>query len=341
MLLLAVSTQPPSAEAATAISCPPGGCPLYLPLINKPGVQLKIGLSADSAGINDNGFNQQAWQAVLDAKANLGATGTYLVGNSNSGYAANINTFISQGYNLIVTVGFLQTDATKAAALAHPTQKFTIVDVAYSPALPNVISQVYAIEQSSFLCGYLAAGMTKSGKVGAYGGMNIPQVTQFIHGFTQGITYYNTQKSASVAFLDGGFTNDFNNQTLGYTYANNLINQGADVIFPVAGITGQGGAQAALDRGKWVIGVDTDWVLTLPAYNTVTLTSSIKNIRASTYAVINLAYQNSFVGGTYTGTLANQGVSLGTISDKVPAELVTEINQVKTAIILGSITVYP
>jgi basic membrane protein A len=226
--------------------------------------------------------------------------------------------------------------------LAHPTQKFTIVDVAYSPALPNVISQVYAIEQSSFLCGYLAAGMTKTGKVGAYGGMNIPQVTQFIHGFTQGIIYYNIHKGGSVSFVDGGFTDDFNNQALGYTYANNLINQGADVIFPVAGVTGLGSAQAVKDHpGKWVIGVDTDWAVSQPTYSSVTLTSSMKNIRASTYAVINLAYQNSFVGGTYTGTLANQGVSLGTISDQVPAELVTEVNQVKTAIILGTITVNP
>ena len=346
--VFAVSSQSVLHVNSSPSACPPD-CSVYLPLAKKPGALLKIGLVTDTGGINDGGFNQSAWQGVLDAEADLGSTGDYLESTSQSDFATHINTFINQGYDLIITVAFTMGNATSTAALANPTQKFTIVDFTYDPTLPNVLSQTFASEQAAFLSGYLAAGMTATGKVATFGGMNIPTVTQFMDGYHQGVTYYNLENDTSVEVLgwdpvteEGEFTNDFNNPPAGNAMAVKLLGEGADIIFPVAGPTGLGAAQAVQwDGDSWVIGVDNDWTVTAPEYASVVLTSAMKNVRATTYGVIYEAYQYNFAGGNYLGTLANDGVGLGTIAASVPGELLTELEEVKADIIAGTIVVTP
>ena len=348
VFLFAVSSQSAWHVNSAPSACPPD-CPVYLPMAKKPGIPLKIGLVTDIGGIHEESFDQPAWQAVLDAEAKLGSTGAYLESVSQDDYTPNINSFISQGYDLIITVGFTMGDATKAAAQANPTKKFTIVDFSYDPILPNVLSQTYASEQPSFLCGYLAAGMTATGKVATFGGMNILPVTQYMDGYYQGVTYYNLQNGTSVEVLgwdpvtrEGEFTNDFNNQPAGNAMAVKLLGEGADIIFPVAGPTGLGAAQAVQWQGDaWVIGVDNDWTLTAPEYASVVLTSATKNAKTTTYGVIYQAYRNNFTGGNYEGTLANEGVGLGTIAASVPPALLTEVEEVKEDIIEGTIVVTP
>jgi basic membrane protein A len=348
VFLFAVSSQSVLHVNSAPSACPPD-CSVYLPLAKKPGAQLKIGLVTDTAGVNDEGFNQSAWQAVQDAEVNLGATGDYIESASQDDYDTHINSFISQGYDLIITVAFTMGAATSAAAQAHPTQKFTIVDHTYDPTLPNVLSQTFASEQAAFLSGYLAAGMTVTGKVATFGGMNIPTVTQFMDGYHQGVTYYNLEKGTSVEVLgwdpvteEGEFTNDFNNPAAGNAMAVKLLGEGADIIFPVAGPTGLGAAQAVQWEGdSWVIWVDNDLTLTNPEYASIVLTSAMKDVRATTYGVIYRAYQYNFTGGNYLGTLANEGVGLGTIASAVPPALLTEVDEVKADIIAGTIIVTP
>ena len=156
--------------------------------------------------------------------------------------------------NIIVAVGFLLGDATEEAAKANPDIKFAIVDFGYAkPPIANVKALMFNTAQSSFLAGYLAAGMTKTGKVGTFGGIKIPTVTIFMDGFAEGVQYYNEQKGkdVQVARLGRGqaerasFTDDFEDKAKGQNTAQNLITQGADVIFPVAGPAGLGGLQAA------------------------------------------------------------------------------------------------
>jgi basic membrane lipoprotein Med (substrate-binding protein (PBP1-ABC) superfamily)/ABC-type branched-subunit amino acid transport system substrate-binding protein len=311
--------------------------------------QVKACLITDVGGIHDSGFNASAWQGLLDAKANLGASANYLESATTADYAKNIDSFIAQGCDLIETVGFLMGDATQAAAQAHPGQKFSIVDYSYSPVLTNTVGQTFSTEQNSFLVGYLAAGMTKTGKVSTFGGMDIPPVTQFMDGYYQGVQYYNQENGTGVQVIGwnptthtGDFTNDFSNITAGHTMAQAQLNQGADIVFPLAGTTGLGAADAVQAKGNsWVIGVDTDWVFTNPQYSSILLTSAMKNIQASTYAVIASVNKGTFNGSTYSGTLANNGVSLGTISAAVPTELIFKMNQVKAGIIAGSIIVTP
>ncbi len=140
----------------------------------------------DTGGINDRSFNSSSWQGVQEAQsANI--AGKYLQSTTESDYVPNINAFIGQKCGIIVTVGFLMGDATQAAAKAHPSQKFAIVDFNYTPPLPNVDALLFNTVQDGFLGGYLAAGMTKSGKVATFGGQKLPTVTIYMDGFYDGV----------------------------------------------------------------------------------------------------------------------------------------------------------
>src|SRR5579859_1904484 len=203
------------------------------------------------------------------AQANPNVSVKYLASTSESDYVPNINTFFSQKCNIIVTVGFAMGDATKTAAGSHPSQKFAIVDNSYTPVIKNVDALVFNTVQDGFLGGYLAAGMSKTGKVATFGGLELPTVTVYMDGFWDGVQYYNTQHHKNVQVLGwneqtqkGSFTGDFTNQTKGQTTTQTFISEGADIIFPVAGQVGLGAAKAVqqADAAAGSQKVNMEWV---------------------------------------------------------------------------------
>jgi basic membrane protein A len=194
--------------------------------------------------------------------------------------------------------------------------------------------------------------VTKTGKVAAFGGMDIPTVTIFMDGFKAGVDYYNAQKGTSVEVLGwdpgtqtGSFTNNFESTDDGRTLGISLMDEGADIIMPVAGPVGLGTAAAAKERGNvYIIGVDNDWFLTAPEYSDIVLTSVLKLMDVTTYDAILSAADGSFEGGVTVGTLENGGVGLAPFHDldsMVPAEVKAELETVKQGIIDGSINVKP
>lgn len=308
----------------------------------------------DTGGIDDNSFNQTAWKGVLDAKEKLGIEGRFLESQAETDYEANINSLLGGQCDVIVTVGFLLGDATKTAAEANPDQKFSIVDFAYDPVVPNILGQVYATDEAAFMAGYLAAGMTKSGVLGVFGGINIPPVTIFMDGFHAGVAYHNQQKGGSVTVLgwdpktrEGLFTNNFDSLDDGRAFAQNLYDEGADIVLPVAGPVGLGSATLAAELGTdqlKIIGVDADLYLTDPERKQVYLTSITKRMDATVFDVIKSAMDGSFKGGILLGSLANGGVDLAPfhdMEDQVPAELKMELDAIRAGIIDGSIKVAP
>ena len=202
--------------------------------------------------------------------------------------------------------------------------------------------------QPSFLAGYLAAGMSETGTVCTYGGINIPPVVEFMIGFQNGVNYYNTQNSAAVELLgwdnaanDGVFAGNFESTDDGRRLAEVFFDEGCDVIFPVAGPVGLGSAAAAQDRGLMMIGVDSDQFVSAPEFSDVFLSSVLKNMDQSVFDTISALVDGSLVlGDNYLGTLANGGVGLAPyhdFEDKVPAELTAQIEQVIQDIIDGNI----
>ncbi|EAQ15086.1 MULTISPECIES: BMP family ABC transporter substrate-binding protein [Maritimibacter] len=306
----------------------------------------------DTGGIDDAGFNQTAWKGVQDAMEASDIEGRFLESQAETDYEANLNSLIEGNCDIIVTVGFLMGDATKAAAEANPEQKFSIVDFAYDPTIPNVLGQVYATDQGAFLAGYLAAGMSQTGVVGTFGGINIPPVTAFMDGFYYGVQYYNEQKGTDVMVLgwnpessEGLFTGNFDSLDDGRAFAENLHQEGADIVMPVAGPVGLGSAQLADEMGTdslKIIGVDADQTQTDPEKAHVYLTSVLKRMDSTVTQVIDMAMNDTFEGGLIVGTLENEGVGLapyGAFEDSIPEELKAEIEAVKAGIIDGSIQV--
>jgi basic membrane protein A and related proteins len=311
----------------------------------------KACMVTDTGGIDDRSFNASSWQGVQQAEGN-GVTGKYLQSTSESDYVPNINAFISQSCGIIVTVGFLMGDATKAAATGHSAQKFAIVDYTYNPALSNVDALLFNTVQDGFLGGYLAAGMSKKGKVATFGGQKLPTVTIYMDGFYDGVQYYNAKHHTNVQVLgwsektqNGSFTGDFTDQTKGQQLTNTFIGEGADIIFPVAGNVGLGAAKAvqqADQSGQNVnmMWVDTDGCVSAPQYCKYFITSVQKGIQTAVKTAVLSAAKGSFKGGNYIGTLANGGVALAPYHDfasKVPSSLKAELDQIKAGIINGSI----
>jgi basic membrane protein A and related proteins len=302
----------------------------------------------DTGGIDDKSFNQTAWKGVEDAIAAGYATddSDYLESQVDTDYAPNIQSWLDEGCDLIITVGFLLGDATAAAAADNPDQPFEIIDFAYDPEIPNVRGAVFGTTDAAFLAGYLAAGVSQTGTVATYGGIQIPcGVTCFMDGFVYGVRYYNQEKGTDVQVLGwnpedqtGVFTGDFENADNGRNVSQQFVDEGADVILPVAGPVGVGTAALAQELGNvWVVGVDADWFQTLPDYSDVILTSVLKGLDVAVSSTIMDVANGTFEGGTRLFTIAEDGVGLGPINEAVPADLATEVETIKAGLKDGSI----
>lgn len=294
----------------------------------------------DTGGIDDKSFNQTAWKGVQDAQAAGLATddSDFLESQADTDYQPNIQSFIDAECDLIVTVGFLLGDATAEAAAANPDQQFQIIDFAYDPALDNVQGAVFATVDAAFLAGYLAAGATSTGIVATYGGIQIPgAVTDFMDGFVYGVRYYNDVNGTDVVVLGwnpedqtGVFTGDFENLDNGRNVTQSFVDEGADIILPVAGPVGEGSAALAQELGDvWVIGVDADWFETLPEYSDVILTSVLKGLDIAVSSAIEGVVNGNLETGTRVYTIAEDGVGLGAINTVIDADLVSQVEQLR------------
>jgi basic membrane protein A and related proteins len=305
----------------------------------------------DTGGIDDRSFNASSWAGMQAAKKdNPNVSVSYVQSTSENDYVPNIQSLITKKCSVIVTVGGLMQQATQQAAKTTAAQKFAIVDAPSGPA--NVYGMQFNTAQGAFLGGYLAAGMSKTGKVATFGGLAIPPVTIYMDGFWEGVQYYNKQKSKNVQVLGwnekspkgGSIANSFTDQGAGKRIANNFIQQGADVIFPVAGGTGLGAAAAAESSGGKVnvLWVDTDGCVSAAQYCNVFLSSVVKGIGSAVQKTVDAAASGQFPTGSYDGTLQNNGTGLAPFHDfasKVPAALQTELKQIQADIISGKIQI--
>lgn len=309
----------------------------------------RYGLLVENA--TDQGFNQLAIAGLERAQAELGLE-IEIVEVQDADYATAVNDLIASGVDGVVTVGLPMALATRDASIANPNIPFISVDF---PSQTNGdIGLLFSTDEPAFMAGYLAAGMTTSGTVCTFGGIQIPPVLSFMVGFENGITYYNAEQGTAVTLLgwatnptlaiggNGAFIGNFTDQDAARALAEDFFSQGCDIIFPVAGGASLGADAAALEQGLLSIGVDADQRVTAPEYASVYLTSVLKRVDIAVFEAIReielgeLPTVDNFQTN-YIGTLNNGGVGLATYSAQVPPELQAEIAAIQQQFIAGTL----
>jgi basic membrane protein A and related proteins len=306
--------------------------------------EVKAGLVSDVGRFNDKSFNQSALDGLNKAKSELGAETRAIESRAAGDYVANLSSLARQDYGVAIGVGFLMAEGVNTVARRFPDANFAIVD--YSVMDPpftdpeknvatatNVRGLTFATNENSYLIGCMAAMMVKKagGKqvISAVGGVDIPTVSIFIAAYREGATACNPGIKTLI-----GFSQDFVDQAKCKEIALNQIAQGSQVVFQVAGGCGLGALDAAKEEGKWGIGVDKDQSDLGPHI----LTSAVKRVDVSVFETIKAIQDGTFEGGTdAVFNLENEGVAIGTTSDKVTQDILDKVEELKQQIIDGEI----
>lgn len=298
----------------------------------KEETKIKIGMVTDVGGVNDKSFNQTAWEGLQAlAKEDSTFDVKYLESKTDADYQTNINTFIDEGTDLIICVGYMLAEATGDAAKANPDQKFAIIDDSTNADLPNVACLMFAQEQASYLVGLVAGSVTESKTVGYVQGMVSDSMNLFGIGYITGVL--EVCPDAKVLQYNA---NSFGDIAGGSAAAKDMITNGADVIYHAAGGTGIGVIDTCNTEGIWAIGVDTDQAPLAPDH---VITSAMKRVDTASQDISKAVKDGSFKGGVHLYDLANGGVDLAPTRTHIPADVLTKVEDAKKAVIAGTVKV--
>jgi basic membrane protein A len=311
---------------------------------------LKIGMVTDIGQLEDKSFNEFSWKGVQDGASAVGGTAKNIVTKDIADYKQNIQSFVDQKYDVIVTVGFLIGTDTLAAAKANPTIQFFGVDqFVCAPAdandkeckgnPANYQGLVFNEAQAGYLAGIVAASITKTNKVGAVGGRSdVPPVVNYIEGYKNAVKFTKAGVTVTVNYVE-----DFNAPDKGEASAKTMIGQGVDVIFQVAGLTGAGALRAACSAKIYGIGVDVDQYLSLPDSQACIITSAEKHLQVAVRDAIKRFKDKGKQTGNFTNDATNAGIGASQIRNlnPVPAGLEDRIKQATTDMASGKLKPIP
>ncbi len=291
----------------------------------------KVGLVTDVGGVEDQSFNQSAWEGLCRAEEEFGITVNYLASTTDADYAPNIETFIDEEYDLIICVGYMLAEATRTAAEANPDQMFAIVDDSSCSDLDNVACLMFKQEQASYLVGYVAGMMTEKNNVGLVLGMASESMHLFGYGYSAGVLDANP--SASILQANA---NSFGDPAIGSSLATNFITNGVDVIFHAAAATGTGVISECDSKGIMAIGVDSDQNYLAPE---TVITSAMKRVDNAVYDSVRKLVEGTLEAGVTVYDLSNAGVDIAPTTTLLTDEVVAAVEEVKEKIIAGEIEV--
>ncbi|HOJ93984.1 MAG TPA: BMP family ABC transporter substrate-binding protein [Fervidobacterium nodosum] len=331
------------------------------------GFSFKAIMVTDSGGLGDKSFNDGTWAGIQRAAKELGVEAKVIMSQEQSDYIPNLTKAAEEvskekDGGIVFAVGFMMQDALEKVAKQYPSVYFAGIDIEFGKELPNVINFLFKEQESAFLVGYVAAAMTRTGKVGFIGGIPIPPVERFRYGYEAGIKAYQDLKGKKITVIKG-YTNEFSDPKKGKDLANSQFSQGVDIIFAAAGACGNGVIEAAKERSEklagkgldnikkyalsgkalyYAIGVDVDQDYMAPG---VVLTSAMKGIDTAGYYGVTWAFKGQFKGGLKVLGLKENGVRMSEmkytkdIINKLAPNVIKELEYLKGLIIEGKITV--
>jgi basic membrane protein A len=326
---------------------------------------MKIGVVTDVGTITDKNFNQYSYEGAKAAAQALGATVNYVVPADASDYTKDIQGFVDQKYNVVVTVGFNLGDATIKAAKANPDIWFIAVDVApcvdatgapdstfackgdAATLLPKLIGIQFKEDQAGYLAGIVAAAVSKTGSIGTIGGINNnPAVVRYMQGFQLGAASYNSKIQVKSAFFStGDLTKAYGDPAGGKTFGAQFIaQQGVDVLFPVAGGTGNAALDAACTANILAVGVDVDEYLSYTTADKCIVTSAEKHLSSAVQQTIAGIADGSVKGGVKTFDASNGGIGVSPFhntSIAIPADVQGKLDAALAAMKAGTLTTCP
>jgi basic membrane protein A len=314
---------------------------------------LVIGVVTDVGTIDDHNFNQYSYEGALQGAAIIGAAEpNYVVPASSDEYEQDIQQFVDDGANVIVTVGFAIGDATLAAAQANPDIHFIGVDQfqvntdfggTWAP-LPNYESLIFSEQQAGYLAGILAASITKSKEVAALGGSGtIPPVVNYMRGFENGVHSVDDTIKVHLTYVSNDLTKAFNDPTGGKTFADTFlgVNPTVDVLFQVAGKTGNGMLDSVVEHGIYGFGVDVDQWVSYPSANVCIVTSAEKHLtKAVSESITGFAADNAGRSNNVFYDASNDGIGLAPFyqfSDLVTSDIQAKIDDAFSGMADGSV----
>lgn len=295
---------------------------------------LKVGLVTDVGGLNDEGFNASAFRGLKKAEKELKVRINVIESKQQTDYEKNLRQFAEAEYDLVVSVGFMMGDATYKVARQFSQTRFCIIDYQYDRPLPNLLGSVFKEEEGAYLAGVLAASVTRTGKIGFVGGMDVPIIHKFHKGYEAGARATNPRVK-----LLAGYAGSFTDPAKGKEVALAQFQQGADIVFQAAGASGIGAIEAAKEKNKLAIGVDIDQHHLAPRN---VLTSEVKRVDLALFRAAEMVVKNTFKGGTVVYGLSDSGIALAPFYEldrMVPAAVKARLKQIRQDIIGGKVKI--
>jgi basic membrane protein A and related proteins len=299
----------------------------------------RVGLVTDIGSVDDGTFNQFAYEGMEAAAECFGFETNFIETASEADYTNNLNTILADEPDVVVTVGFLLADATKEFAGSHPDVRFVGVDQFQEDYGDNYVGILFREDQGGFLAGAMAGLLTESGVVGVVGGReDVPPVVRFVNGYESGAEHVNPEVNVLKVY-----NQSFADPAKGASDAQQMMGEGADVIFGAGGPTGSGGVRAAAEAGAWGIGVDQDEYFTTfggggaPGADRLA-TSAIKRVDLGVFTTIAQAVQEEFTGGVFELTAENNGITYAPFHDAdVPDDVAAQLEEIRQGLADGSI----
>ena len=302
---------------------------------------IRVGMVFDVGGKGDKSFNDSAYRGLLLAREEFGITFTEFEPGQDADRETGLRKLAQSGYDLIIGVGFLFSDAIRTVALDYPETKFACVDYDVRPAEilpPNLAGLTFREEEGSFLVGVIAGAFTQTDRIGFIGGMDIPLIHRFEAGYVAGARYANPRVSTTVAYA-GSTPQAFADPAKGKELALLQYDRGVDVIYHASGSTGNGVIEAARETDNYAIGVDSNQNYMAPGH---VLTSMVKRVDNAVYMIVKSVVEDAFEGGVREFGLAEEGVGYAVDQhneDLLPEDVIALAEKAREEIIAGEIDV--